>query len=200
MEYLKTDRALFPGKFIFFPNLGKNCRKWPQIGFLDFLRNVVLNFYGNNLKWKLLLLLIFHHQSHIWRNSGSRVMGRNSVVQSNCRILSNVISQGRREWCLFFPYRETWTFSRNWFYHLRCAYPDMPKVPEIRSLHIFALSLEKHEGWSGSSACRINKTDDTITLDVCNQACPKYPKYQVCNIFGIPQGKREELSWFFACR
>ena len=54
-----------------------------------------LVFSGNNLNWKLVLLLIFHHQSHIWQNSGSWVIGQNAVTQSNCRIASNVISQGR---------------------------------------------------------------------------------------------------------
>ena len=40
-----------------------------------------------NLKLKLILLLIFLHQSHIWQNSGSRVMGQNAVSQSYCRII-----------------------------------------------------------------------------------------------------------------
>ena len=54
-----------------------------------------LVFSGNNLNWKLVLLLIFHYQSHIWQNSGSWVIGQNAVTQSNFRIASNVISQGR---------------------------------------------------------------------------------------------------------
>ena len=33
---------------------------------------------------------------------------------------------------------------------------------------------------------------DSITLGVDSQACPKYPKQQVYNIFGISQEKREE--------
>ena len=32
---------------------------------------------------------------------------------------------------------------------------------------------------------------DSITLVVCSQACPKYPKQQVYDIFLISQGKRE---------
>ena len=32
---------------------------------------------------------------------------------------------------------------------------------------------------------------DSMILDVHSQACPKYPKYQVCNIIEISQGKRE---------
>ena len=33
--------------------------------------------------------------------------------------------------------------------------------------------------------------DDSITLGVRSQACPKYPKRQVCNILVISQRKRE---------
>ena len=38
-----------------------------------------------------------------------------------------------------------------------------------------------------------------ITLGVFSQACSKYPKQQVYNIFAILQGKCEGWSWFFAC-
>ena len=40
---------------------------------------------------------------------------------------------------------------------------------------------------------------DTTILCVYNQACPKYPKQQVYNIFAISQEKCEGWSWFFAC-
>ena len=33
--------------------------------------------------------------------------------------------------------------------------------------------------------------DDIITLGVCCQACPKHPKQQVCNIFGISEEKHK---------
>ena len=55
----------------------------PKIGFLIFWQNVLV-IPGNNLKWKV--ILIFHHQSHILQNSGSKVMGQNAVGQSNFRI------------------------------------------------------------------------------------------------------------------
>ena len=42
-------------------------------------------FPGNDLRWNLILLLIFHYQSHIWQNFGSRVNGQNAVGQSNYR-------------------------------------------------------------------------------------------------------------------
>ena len=38
--------------------------------------------------------------------------------------------------------------------------------------------------------------DDCITLGVCSQACPKYPKQQVYNIFGICQGNvKDEVDF-----
>ena len=51
--------------------------------FLDSLKILSLGFPGNNVKWKLILLLI-HHQSHVLQSSSS--MGQNAVDQSNCRI------------------------------------------------------------------------------------------------------------------
>ena len=84
LEYLKTDRALFSRKIYVYPNLGKKC---PKQGSLVFWKILSLVFLGNNLKWKLILLLIFQHQSHIWQNSSSRVVDQNALSQSNCRIL-----------------------------------------------------------------------------------------------------------------
>ena len=40
---------------------------------------------------------------------------------------------------------------------------------------------------------------DIITLGLCGQACPKYPK-QVYNIFVISKGKREGWTWSFVYR
>ena len=72
MEYLQTDRALFSRKIHFCPNLGKKGPKWPQNRFFWIFKKILsLVFLGNNLKRKLILLLMFHHQSHIWRNSSS---------------------------------------------------------------------------------------------------------------------------------
>ena len=75
LEYIKTHRAFCCRKIQFYANLGKKGSKWPQIAFLDFLKNFVIIFLGNNLKWKLLLLLI-------WQNSVSQVMAKNAVSQS----------------------------------------------------------------------------------------------------------------------
>ena len=86
---LKNWQSTFSRKIHFSPNLGKNCPKWHQNKVFGFFEKFCDRFPRNDLKWKLVLLLIFHHKSecHIWKNSSSRVMGRNAVDQSNCRIL-----------------------------------------------------------------------------------------------------------------
>ena len=74
----------------------------------------------------------------------------------------------------------------------------MSKVPKIRSLHIFAISPEKHGGeveFFPANKCESFLHEsflqvDSITLDLLSQACLMYPK-QVYNIFVISQGKRE---------
>ena len=55
----------------------------------------------------------------------------------------------------------------------------MPKVPKIGSLHIFAISPEKHGG--EVDFLPANKHEDflqgdSITLGLHSQTCPKYPK------------------------
>ena len=42
--------------------------------------------------------------------------------------------------------------------------------------------------------------DDHITFVVHSQACPKYPKQQVWNIFAIFHRKHEGWSWYLCCR
>ena len=82
MKFLKTYRAVFSRKIHFCQNLSKKVPEWPQSRFfLDYSKCfVILVFLGNNLQGKLTLLFIFHH--HIWQNSGSRVMGENTISQS----------------------------------------------------------------------------------------------------------------------
>ena len=93
-------------------------------GFFDFLKNFVISFPGNTMKWKLVLLLIFYHQSHIWQIFVSQIMGG--------------------WWSLFLACRETSKFSTSWYHHFGCAYLDMPKVPRIWRFHVYAISPEKH--------------------------------------------------------
>ena len=45
----------------------------PKIEFFWIFWNLPLVFLGSNIKWKLIFLLIFQHQYHIWQKSGSPV-------------------------------------------------------------------------------------------------------------------------------
>ena len=54
--------------------------------------------------------------------------------------------------------------------------------PEKHWDEIDFLPADKHE-------CFLQA--DSITLGVCSQACLKYPKQQIYNIFAISRGKRE---------
>ena len=63
------------------------CFGYQNKVFWIFWKILSLVFLGNNLEWKLILLLIFHLQSHICQNSGSYVMDQTAVSQSNYRIL-----------------------------------------------------------------------------------------------------------------
>ena len=59
-----------------------------------------LVFLGNNIKWKLILLLIFHHQSHIWQNPGSRVWTKccQPIILHDC-LRCNI---SRKKWMMNF--------------------------------------------------------------------------------------------------
>ena len=49
----------------------KRAQNGSKIGFIVFFSKFLsLVFLVNNLKWKLILLLIFHHQPHMRQNSG----------------------------------------------------------------------------------------------------------------------------------
>ena len=67
----------FSRKIHFCPGLarkGQNGHMAPKRVFWIFLKNLSLVFLGSNLKWKLISLLIFQHQPHIWQNSGPLVI------------------------------------------------------------------------------------------------------------------------------
>ena len=71
----------------------------------------------------------------------------------------------------------------------------MPKVPKLKSLHILAISPEKlgdEVDFLFEDKDESFLQVDSITLGVCSQACPRYPKQQVYNIFIISHRKREE--------
>ena len=84
----KNLQSRFSKKNSFLPKFGQKGRKIaPKVFFWSFWKILSLVSLGNNLKWKLILLLVFHHQCRILKNSGFRVNDQIAVSQSNCRIL-----------------------------------------------------------------------------------------------------------------
>ena len=76
----------------------------------------------------------------------------------------------------------------NWYYHSRCVWPGMPKLPKITSL-LFLYMLRKK--WVMQLIFYIQ-----ISMKACyklilrffdgyGRAFPKFPKKQVCNVFTI---------------
>ena len=94
-------------------------------------------------------------------------------------------------------------FSTSWYYHFGCAYPDMLKVPKIRSLHIFALSAQEMElKWFFCLQINTKVLCKVILFLMCITRLAQSTKNNkfAINIFAISQGKWEEGSWFFACK
>ena len=64
----------------------------------------------------------------------------------------------------------------------------MPKLPKVRSLHIFAISPEKRGDkvdFLPADKHQRFLQNASIILGVCPPACLNYPKKQVFNIFAI---------------
>ena len=149
MKYLKTDRTLFPEKFIFPQILGKFLQNGPKIGFLDFLKNFVTGFSWKYSEIKTSIFINISppitYLAKFWFSSyGLKCCWRIKLQDS----LKCNISGRSEQWSLFLTWRKTSKFSTSWFYHIGCVYLGMPKVPKIRILHIFAISLEKYGRWS----------------------------------------------------
>ena len=65
----------------------------------------------------------------------------------------------------------------------------------------FAISPEKGGGWSWFSPTDKHESflqDDSITLGVFSQACPKYPKQQVCYFFEISEEVSDGGDFLYA--
>ena len=85
---LKLTEPFFLGKFIFGQIQGKRAQNGLKIGFSRFFEKICCQFFKEVIQIKKLkLLLIFHHQSHSLKNSGSQVMDQIDVNQLNCTIL-----------------------------------------------------------------------------------------------------------------
>ena len=67
----KLKELFFPGKFIFAKIWVKRAQNGPKIGSFWIFKKILSLVLFGNIKWKLILQLIFHHQSHILQNSSS---------------------------------------------------------------------------------------------------------------------------------
>ena len=73
----KVTEPNFPGKFIFTHIWTIRAQNGPKIKFFCIcLKILFFVFCGINLKRKQILLLKFHHQSHIWQSISSWVMSK----------------------------------------------------------------------------------------------------------------------------
>ena len=81
------ERTGFTRKCFFAPEIGKMGQKQ---GFLNILKNFVINFYWISTIMKI-YIAVFLHKSYTWENSGSWDMGQNVLSQSDCRVFKPTI-------------------------------------------------------------------------------------------------------------
>ena len=179
LEYLKTDKVLFSKKIHFWRNLSKQDPKWSQnFFFIIFWKILSLVFHRNNLKWKLLLLLTFHHHfTRFWFWSYGPKCYQPIKLQDFLKC-----SVSEKKWMMkgFFGMqinKKVDKSSAGWYYDFGCVQPGMPKVPKIKNLHIVAISPKKHGGWSWFYACKWRQMfSASINLGLHSHACLKHPK------------------------
>ena len=106
------------------------------------------------------------------------------------------ISQGKHEgWSWFFACWQMLKVFSNWYYHFRCVWPGMSKLPKITSLLFLYNMLRKKWVMQLIFYMQISmKACYKLILrffDGYGQAFPKSPKKQVCNVFTISLKKLE---------
>ena len=180
MEYLKTDRAFFFRKIHFCPNLGKKGPKWPQNrAFWTFWKILWLVFLESNPDWKLILSLIFYHQSHIYQVLGLELLKCSQPIKLQDSLKCNI---ARKKWIMKFI--SDMEINIEVFYKLILAFwVCLGRHAQCNQGSKFAISLQylkenvndkvdillvdKHQGFLQI---------DTIILDLRGQICPNYPK------------------------
>ena len=112
------------------------------------------------------------------------------------------ISQGKHEgWSWFFACWQMLKVFSNWYYHFRCVWPGMSKLPKITSLLFLYNMLRKKWVMQLIFYMQISmKACYKLILrcfDGYGQTFSKSPKYQVCNNFTISLKKLEMKLNFF---
>ena len=164
---------------LFFPKLGQKDPNWPQNRvFWIFWRILSFVFLGNNLKWKL-ILLIFHDQSYIWQNSGSEVMDQNACqpIKLQNSLKCNI---SRIKWMIKFIFGMQ--INIEVFYRLILSFWVCATRHSQSTRYVF-MSLQYLQRSMGDEVDFLptNKQEsflqgDSITLGLISQACPNYTK------------------------
>ena len=153
----------------------------PKKSFLDFLKMLaMLVFLGNNLKWKLTFLLIFHY--YIWQSSGYQVMGQNAASHqfagfSNLYYLTKEVDY---EVC-FLHADKHWSLLQGDTTILGECNQACPKYPKWVCIYLqhFHKSMGDEVDFLPADKYKSFEQDDSITYDVHKQTCSNYPKQQV---------------------
>ena len=106
-------------------------------------------------------------------------------------------SHGKHEWWKwFFACWQVLNVFSNWYYHFRCVWPGMSKLPKIKSL-LFLYNMWRKK-WVMQlifyRQIRMKACYNKLILrffDGYGQTFPKFPKKQVCNVFTISLKKLE---------
>ena len=106
------------------------------------------------------------------------------------------ISQEKHEgWSWFFACWQMLKVFSNWYYHFRCVWPGMSKLPKITSLLFLYKMLRKKWVMQLMLYMQISLKDCYKLIlrffDGYGQAFPKFSKKHVCNVFAISLKKLE---------
>ena len=150
---------------------------------------------GNNLKWKLILLL-FDHQSHIWQNSSSWCC---QPIKLQDSLKCNISRKKSIMKCVFCMQINIIALYKLILSFLVCATRHAQSLQRKFAYlcNIFSKAWEMKLIFSLQINRKVLIQVDSINLSLFIQACPKYPK-QVYNIFVISQGKYEGWISSFA--
>ena len=161
--------------------MGKTVLKLGLFGHLEIFCDYF--FWGNNLKLKLLLLLIFQHQSRIWQISGSQVMDQNADCCWSIELQDSFkCNNSQMKWLIKFIFGMQ--INIEVFYELIlsfwvCITRHAQNIQNKKFVYLGNISRKiwgmKYDFIIQYKLKRFSQVG-SITLNVQSQACPKYPK------------------------
>ena len=118
-----------------------------------------------------------------------------STKNSHFTISLRYLKENMKDKTDFFACWQMLKVFSNWYYHFRCVWPGMSKLPKITSLLFLYNMLRKKWVMQLIFYMQISmKACYKLILrffDGYGQAFPKFPKKQVCNVFTISLKKLE---------